>query len=133
MTLDETSAPALPRHVKLRHDAARDRWVLLAPERMLVPDETAVLVLQRLDGATTVGDVADALAAEYDAPRDVILRDVLALLRDLAAKRLLTVADAPASAEHPPAPTPASADAPTGADAASDADAPPPASSSDDA
>ncbi len=44
------SLPRLPRHVKLRFDKARERWVVLAPERVLMPDETALEVLQRCDG-----------------------------------------------------------------------------------
>ncbi|MGI9385459.1 MAG: pyrroloquinoline quinone biosynthesis peptide chaperone PqqD, partial [Methyloligellaceae bacterium] len=44
--IEPESRPALPRHVKLRHDAGRDRWVILAPERILTPDEIAVEILR---------------------------------------------------------------------------------------
>lgn len=84
--LDGDSVPRLGRGVRLKDDKARGQWVLLAPERVLVPDETALEVLQQLDGARTVKEIADALAAEYDAPGEVILRDSLALLQDLAEK-----------------------------------------------
>ena len=46
--------PFLPAYLKLRHDAGRGRWVLLAPERILTPDETAVAVLKLCDGKITV-------------------------------------------------------------------------------
>jgi hypothetical protein len=60
-----------------------------------------------------VGDLASALADEYDAPRDVILRDVLALLQDLADKRLLTLADtAPDATRADPTTTPPDAEPP---------------------
>ena len=85
----EDSAPSLPRHVKLRRDTARDRWVLLAPERVLVPDEIAVEILQRLDGQATVGAVADDLAQKYQSPRAEVLRDVIEMLQDLADKGFL--------------------------------------------
>ena len=46
-TVAADTVPRLPRHVKLRHDKARDRWLILVPERVLVPDYTAVAVLSR--------------------------------------------------------------------------------------
>ena len=42
--------PHLPTYLKLRHDAGRGRWILLAPERVLTPDQTAVAVLKLCDG-----------------------------------------------------------------------------------
>ena len=90
------SVPKLPRHVKLKHDKTRDRWVILAPERVLVPDDTAVAVLRLVDGATSVTAIAEALARTYTAPLDLILADSLTLLQDLADKGfLLTVAETP--------------------------------------
>ncbi len=83
------SRPALPRHVRLRHDEKRGRWVILAPERVLLPDEIAVEILQRCDGAATVDDIAAALAQDYSAPEDEIRADVIAVLQDLADKGFL--------------------------------------------
>jgi pyrroloquinoline quinone biosynthesis protein D len=77
----------------LRHDKVRGRWVLLAPERVLVPDDIAVAVLQRLDGVRTLREVADALAADYAAPPELILNDVIALLQGLADKNFLTATE----------------------------------------
>ena len=88
------SVPRLPRHVKLRHDKARDRWLILVPERVLIPDDTAVAVLSRVDGARTVQDIAEDLARTYEAPVDVILADSVALLQDLADKGFLAVTEA---------------------------------------
>ncbi len=72
LSIGTDSRPALPRYVKLRHDAGRDRWVMLAPERVLTPDAIAVEVLQLCDGARTVAEVADLLAADYNAPAEAI-------------------------------------------------------------
>ena len=41
-----------------------------------------------LDGQRTIGECADAIAAEYDAPRDVILSDLIELANDLASEDL---------------------------------------------
>ena len=90
LVVSEASAPMLPRHVKLRHDKNRDKWVMLAPERVLVPDETALAIVQLCDGERTVGAIADDLAAKYNAPRDVIVKDVIAMLQDLADKGFVT-------------------------------------------
>ncbi|HZJ12928.1 MAG TPA: pyrroloquinoline quinone biosynthesis peptide chaperone PqqD [Methyloceanibacter sp.] len=78
--------PHLPAYLKLRHDAGRGRWILLAPERVLTPDDTAVSVLKLCDGQRTVEDIVEALAKEYSAPADVIRADVLDLLQGLADK-----------------------------------------------
>ncbi len=74
----------LARGVKLREDAARGRWVLLAPERMLVPDETALEVLKLLDGVRPFDSVVDLLAERFAAPREEIAGDVAALIADLS-------------------------------------------------
>ena len=92
ISVSETSRPKLPRHTRLKFDETRQVWVILAPERVLAPDEIAVEVLQLCDGKRNVGDVADQLAAKYAAPREAILTDVIAMLQDLADKGFLTEA-----------------------------------------
>jgi pyrroloquinoline quinone biosynthesis protein D len=89
LTITEECRIALPRHVKLRYDETRKRWVILVPERVLVPDETAVEVIQLCDGTRTVGEVVDVLAEKYVAERSVISQDVVAMLQDLADKDFL--------------------------------------------
>ena len=93
-TLAPESRPRLARHAKLRHDQTRERWVLLVPERVLVPDEIAVEVLQLADGARTIDGIVAELASRYAADPDVIRADVLALLQDLADKAYI-VEDTP--------------------------------------
>lgn len=89
LTLHPESIVKLPRHIMLRHDKLRDRWVILAPERVLVPDAIAVTVLQRLDGVQTLAQLAEGLARDFAAPVEVILTDITALLQDLADKNFL--------------------------------------------
>jgi pyrroloquinoline quinone biosynthesis protein D len=88
--VSEASRPVLPRHAKLKFDETRQVWVLLAPERVLAPDQIAVEVLKLCDGARSVADVVDQLAAKYAAERAAISADVIAMLQDLADKGFLT-------------------------------------------
>ena len=46
ISVSEASRPKLPRHARLKFDETRQVWVILAPERVLAPDEIAVEVLQ---------------------------------------------------------------------------------------
>jgi pyrroloquinoline quinone biosynthesis protein D len=89
LSVSETSRPALPRHAKLKFDETRQRWVILAPERVLAPDDTAVEILQLCDGVRSVADMIDQLAGKYAADRDAIGADVIAMLQDLADKGFL--------------------------------------------
>lgn len=88
--LTEASVPALARHVRLRFDEARGRHVLLAPERVIMPDEPGLAILQSCDGVATVGTIADSLAARFGAPRDVVLADCIEMLDDLVSKGMVT-------------------------------------------
>ena len=92
MAVSEASVPALPRGARLRFDEARQRWVLLVPERVLAPDDVAVEILKLCDGKKSVGTIADELAAKYAAPREEILTDVIAMLQDLAESGFLVEA-----------------------------------------
>jgi pyrroloquinoline quinone biosynthesis protein D len=85
----ESSVLRLAPHVKFRHDETRGRWVVLAPERLLLPDEPAVEILKLLDGSRSVATIVDTLAARFDAPRAVIGSDVTQLLQDLVDKGVL--------------------------------------------
>ncbi len=76
-------------HARFRFDETRKAWVVLAPERLLLPDEQAVAVLRLVDGVRDADAIVDALAREYEAPREVIADDVLAMLQDLVEKKVL--------------------------------------------
>ncbi len=89
--VSEESAPLLPGHIKLHHDKARDRWVLLAPERLLEPDEVALNILRLCNGQSTVAQISDDLARTYDAPIEQIRNDIIFLLQDLADKDFIQI------------------------------------------
>jgi pyrroloquinoline quinone biosynthesis protein D len=76
-------------HAKFRFDETRQAWIVLAPERVLLPDEQAVEILRLIDGERDVDAVIDELARRYEAPREVIADDVVKMLRDLVAKKVL--------------------------------------------
>ncbi len=77
----------LPRHAKLRFDKARDKWIILAPERVFELDEIAYEVIYRCDGERTVTDVVNELCLKFDqVEREVIMNDVVGMLQNLADK-----------------------------------------------
>lgn len=85
----DDAKPRLPKGVRLRHDATRGEWLLLAPERVLKADPVAVEILKRCTGERTIRAIVDDLAETFTADRAQIDADVRALLADLAAKRVL--------------------------------------------
>jgi pyrroloquinoline quinone biosynthesis protein D len=87
----DQAVPALARGVKLRFDKARDAWVLLAPEKVLMPDQIAVEILKRCDGKARVTEIVDDLAVAFSADRDQVAGDVRAFLQDLADKGIVTL------------------------------------------
>ncbi len=92
MIISEASNPVLPRFARMHFDKTRGRWVLLVPERVMVPDDIAVEILQLCDGQRSLAAIIDDLAAKYVADRAAIGNDVIALLQDLSDKGFLVEA-----------------------------------------
>lgn len=88
--IGDSSMPRLAPHARLQFDKHRDRWVVQAPERLLVLDPIATEIVKRCNGTATVTAIVDDLARQFTAPREVIARDVGALLQDLADKGIMT-------------------------------------------
>lgn len=74
---------------RLHEDKARARWVVMAPERMFIPDETALEVLRLVDGQRDEAAIVAVLAEKFAAPPAEIAADVAEMLRDLVAKGAL--------------------------------------------
>jgi pyrroloquinoline quinone biosynthesis protein D len=87
--IGEDSVPRFGGHMKLRFNEQRQKWVVQAPEKVFEPDETAVEILKMLDGKTTVGGIVDALAGKFNAPRDLIGKDVTEMLQGLSDKGVI--------------------------------------------
>ena len=52
-------------------------------------NQTAATMLERLESSASVSEAIDGLAAEFEQPRDVIERDVIALCRSLEDRGLI--------------------------------------------
>ena len=93
MILTASSVPKLPAHVRLVFNEKRDGWVVLAPEKILWPDEISVLILQNCDGARSIGEISEALSKEFSAPVSEIRDDILEFLQDWSDRLLIRLAD----------------------------------------
>lgn len=86
--IDDASRPKMPRHVRLQMNELRDRWVVLAPEKVMWPDPVSVDVLQLCNGLLTLAEIVDKLAVDYNAPPEVIKTDVMEFVQEWTDKRL---------------------------------------------
>jgi|GraSoiStandDraft_46_1057282.scaffolds.fasta_scaffold688167_2 coenzyme PQQ biosynthesis protein PqqD len=86
--LSPTDRPRLRRGVRAGTDPLSDRSILLFPEGILFLNETAAAVIHHCDGNRTVADVVHAIRAVYDG---VARDDVMSLVQDLLAQRLMVV------------------------------------------
>lgn len=84
IVLEAASMPRFPRGTRFRFDSTRKAWVILAPERLMMPDEIATEVLKLVDGERTILLIAEHLSAQFGAPLDEILNDILLMLQELA-------------------------------------------------
>ena len=84
--------PVMPRGVRCHFDGVRNTQVLLAPERALMLDQVGHAILSEIDGERTLAQLAADLAEKYQAPRDVIEKDMTEFLDTLADQRLIDYA-----------------------------------------
>lgn len=84
--IEPAARPNLPRGVRLHEDKLRSRWVLLAPERLLTLNDSALLIVRRCDGQTSVAAIVAGLVAEFGADPARVDNDVRALLASLHEK-----------------------------------------------
>lgn len=87
--IGEDSVPRFRAHMKLKFDKSRGQWMILAPERLFLPDDIALDILKRCDGERSVAAIVDDLVRKFTAPRDTILTDVTALVQDFTDKGVL--------------------------------------------
>jgi pyrroloquinoline quinone biosynthesis protein D len=89
IVVTEGTRPTLPKHVRLHFDEVRQGNVIMAPEKLYWPDEIGMAILTRCNGERGVAQIASELADEYEAPRDIILNDVLEFVQEWSDKLLL--------------------------------------------
>jgi pyrroloquinoline quinone biosynthesis protein D len=75
--------------VRLQFDSTRERFAVLAPERVYWPEGTAVEILKLCDGERTISALSAQLAEEYAAPVETIQADVLEFIQSWTDLRLL--------------------------------------------
>lgn len=85
-----TNRPRLARQARLEWDPVREKQVLLAPEGVLVLNQTGANILGLCDGERTVVDIVQELRGRYDRVSGDEVQDFLSRL---VAKRLLEPGD----------------------------------------
>ena len=85
-----TNRPRLARQVRVQWDPVRERQVLLAPEGVLVLNQTGATILGLCDGERTVVEIVEELRGQYKSVAGDEVRD---FLTRLATKRLVELDD----------------------------------------
>ena len=90
IAVSSTNRPHLARQVRMEWDPARKQQVLLAPEGVLVLNQTGATILSLCDGERTVVEIVEELRGKYNRVADDEERNFLARL---VAKRLVELGD----------------------------------------
>jgi pyrroloquinoline quinone biosynthesis protein D len=90
ITVQATNRPHLARLVRLEWDPVRESHVLLAPEGVLVLNQTGATILGLCDGERTVVEIVEELRGRYDRVADGEVREFLGRL---AGKRWVVLGD----------------------------------------
>jgi pyrroloquinoline quinone biosynthesis protein D len=86
VTLSPDSVPRIWRLARLEYDPARQRPVLLYPEGAVLLNDTGREILELVDGARTVAEIAALLGARYQTD---VTADVTDYLSHLAERELI--------------------------------------------
>jgi pyrroloquinoline quinone biosynthesis protein D len=90
IAISSTNRPNLARQVRMEWDPARKQQVLLAPEGVLVLNQTGATILSLCDGERTVVEIVEELRGKYNRVDGDEVRNFLARL---VAKRLVELGD----------------------------------------
>ena len=90
IAVSSTNRPHLARQVRMEWDPARKQQVLLAPEGVLILNQTGATILSLCDGERTVVEIVEELRGKYNRVADDEVRNFLARL---VAKRLVELGD----------------------------------------
>ncbi len=90
ITVLSKNRPRLARQVRLEWDTVREQQVLLAPEGVLVLNQTGSTILGLCDGERTVVEIVEELRVQYNHVADDEVRNFLSRL---VAKRWVELGD----------------------------------------
>jgi pyrroloquinoline quinone biosynthesis protein D len=90
IAVSSTNRPHLARQARMEWDPARKQQVLLAPEGVLVLNQTGATILSLCDGERTVVEIVEELRGHYNRVDNDEVRNFLARL---VAKRLVELGD----------------------------------------
>lgn len=90
ITVLPTNRPHLARRVRMQWDPVRERQVLLAPEEILVLNQTGATILGLCDGERTVVEIVEKLREQYN---EVDESDVLDFVSRLVDRRWVESGD----------------------------------------
>ena len=65
--------------------------ITAAGDQLHTLDEMGTFIWQRIDGRTPLAAIADAICAEYDAPRETAAADLAAFVGQLAERGIVTL------------------------------------------
>ena len=90
IAVSSTNRPHLAQQVRMEWDPARKQQVLLAPEGVLILNQTGATILSLCDGERTVVEIVEGLRGKYNRVDGDEVRNFLARL---VAKRLVELGD----------------------------------------
>ena len=90
IAVSSTNRPHLARQARMEWDPARKQQVLLAPEGVLVLNQTGATILSLCDEERTVVEIVEGLRGKYNRVDGDEVRNFLARL---VAKRLVELGD----------------------------------------
>ena len=90
MAMTQDSRPALTRKARLRFDRTSGEYLLLSPERGLILNGPASVIVQLCTGTNTLGTMIDRLVQMYpDNTRASLAEDLSNFLSELESRGLL--------------------------------------------
>ncbi len=90
-SMSNDARPRLAARVRLQPDVPSGKLALLAPESVMLRNETSAAIVELCDGRR-VEEIVAALAVRFSAPRERLLEDVTAYLGKLMARGLVELA-----------------------------------------
>jgi len=90
IAVSSTNRPHLARQARMEWDPARKQHVLLAPEGVLVLNQTGATILSLCDGERTVVEIVEELRGKYNRVDGDEVRNFLARL---VARQLVELGD----------------------------------------